>query len=201
MKITEEMAEILKSYVYIYSDPRDGKPFYIGKGVGNRVYSHLEDRSESEKVSRIDEIHQAGLEPQIDILRYGLSDLEARLVEASAIDLIGRENLTNRVAGYHDHSVGRMSSQDIREILAAKPVEVRHRAILFTINRLYRSGMSPLELYETTRGMWKLGKRRERAEYAMCVTYGIVREVYHIDQWYPAGTQEYKTRDPATFMT
>jgi hypothetical protein len=56
MKITEEVSEILKSYVYIYIDPRNGEPFYIGKGQGNRVFTHLDDQSESEKVVKIIEI-------------------------------------------------------------------------------------------------------------------------------------------------
>lgn len=199
MKSTKEFVEFLKSYVYVYIDPRDGKPFYIGKGIGGRLYSHLDDQSDSEKVAKIAEIRRCGKEPQIDILRYGLSDSEARLVEAAAIDLIGLENLTNRMAGYHKQSLGRITSQDIIAVVAAKRVEVRHKAILFTINRLYRSNMTPLELYETTRGIWVLGKRKEKAEYAMSVTYGIVREVYQIERWYPAGTLEYQTRDSSDF--
>ena len=31
----------LKNYVYVYRDPFDDKPFYIGKGTGNRCFSHL----------------------------------------------------------------------------------------------------------------------------------------------------------------
>ena len=31
MKITDEVAGQLGSYVYVYSDPRNGKLFYIGK--------------------------------------------------------------------------------------------------------------------------------------------------------------------------
>jgi hypothetical protein len=72
---------------------------------------------------------------------------------------------------------------------------VHHKAILITINRLYRSDMSPLELYETTRGIWRVGERRNRAEYALCLVQGVVREVYRIDTWYPAGTLHYETRD------
>lgn len=195
MKMPEEIAELLKSYVYIYIDPRNGEPFYIGKGKGNRIFAHLDDHSENEKVARIAEIKRCGLEPQIDLLRYGLSESEARLVEAAAIDLLGKARLTNRVSGYHKSSFGRISSRDLIEISKARPVEVRHKAILFTINALYRSDMTSLELYETTRGVWVLGKRREKAEYAVAVTFGIVREVYRIDRWFPAGTLDYQTRE------
>ena len=195
VRITEEIADVLKSYVYIYIDPRNGEPFYIGKGKGSRVLAHLDDKSESEKVARIAEIRRCSLEPQIDFLRFGLSNSEASLVEAAVIDLLGKAKLTNRVSGYHQSSFGRIFLQDLIEIAKAPPVKIHHKAILFTINRLYRSGMTPLELYETTRGVWKLGKRREKAEYAVCITYGIVREVYRIIKWYPAGTLDYQTRD------
>ena len=46
MRMTDEVAAVLKSYVYVYIDPRDGKPFYIGKGKGGRLFAHLDDRSE-----------------------------------------------------------------------------------------------------------------------------------------------------------
>jgi hypothetical protein len=198
-KITEEIAEILKSYVYMYIDPRNGEPFYIGKGYGDRLFSHLDDKSDHKKVSRILEIQQNNKEPIIDILRYGLSDSEAALVEASAIDLIGKEKLTNRISGFHKPSYGRIASQEVITMLAAKPVVVHLKTILITINKLYRSKMTPLELYEATRGTWVVGAHRFRAEYAMAVYQGIVREVYKIDKWHPAGTLEYQTRDSSTF--
>jgi uncharacterized protein len=59
--------------------------------------------------------------------------------------------------------------------------------------------MTAEELYEATRGIWKVGKPREKTEYAMAVYQGIVREVYKIHQWLPGGTQQYKTRDSAEF--
>ncbi len=197
MKTIDDVAGILKSYVYVYIDPRNGKPFYIGKGKGNRLFAHLADTTESKKVARIAEIRRDGLEPHIDILRYGLSDSEAALVEAASIDLIGLENLTNEVSGFHGQSYGRITSEDMMLLVNAKPVEVHHNAILLTINTLYRSGMSPLELYETTRGCWRVGPRRNKVEYVFSLFQGIVLEVYRIDQWYPAGTLEYKTRDSA----
>jgi len=200
MKITEEVSEILKSYVYIYIDPRTNESFYIGKGKGGRLFSHLEDQSETLKVNRIREIRENGLEPKIDIIRYGLSNAEAALVEAALIDFKGKSNLTNLTSGYHKDSSGRINSQEVIIMLTAKHIEVRHKAILFTINSLYRSDMSALELYETTRGCWVVGERREKAEYAMSITHGIVREVYKIEKWHHAGTLEYITRpDSDTF--
>lgn len=63
MKLTDEVTEILKSYVYVYVDPRNEDPFYIGKGKGDRLFSHLDDQSDNEKVARIAEIQRSGKEP------------------------------------------------------------------------------------------------------------------------------------------
>jgi len=77
---------------------------------------------------------------------------------------------------------------------------VKHKAILITINKLYRSDMSAEELYETTRGIWVVGEAsRNKVEYAMALFQGIVLEVYRIKRWYPAGTLTYKTRDTSHF--
>lgn len=197
--IPEEVENILKAYVYLYIDPNNGEVFYIGKGKGSRMLHHLDDIGDTEKAERIENIRKNGKEPIIEILRYGLTDSEARLVEAAAIDLVGKKNLTNRISGCHSGSSGRILLSDLLELYEAKPVEVGHKAILITINQLYRSNMTPFELYEATRGIWRVGKRRENAEYAMSVYQGVVREVYRIHQWYPSGTLEYKTRDHSGF--
>lgn len=33
--------------VYLYIDPRDEQPFYVGKGQGDRALSHLSEEAES----------------------------------------------------------------------------------------------------------------------------------------------------------
>lgn len=50
-----------------------------------------------------------------------------------------------------------------------------------------------MALYDVTRGVWKVSERRDRAELALAVFQGVVREVYRIRSWHPAGTTVYKS--------
>ena len=54
--------------------------------------------------------------------------------------------------------------------------------------------MSDVALYEATRGVWKIGPRRDNVHYALAVYEGIVEEVYAISHWQPALTAPYSTR-------
>jgi len=198
-KFPAEVVRLLKSYVYAYSDPRTDVVFYVGKGVGNRAFAHLEECGESEKVRRIETIRRAGRQPRIEILRFGLSDAEAALVEAAAIDLLGLKQLTNAVRGVHSRSFGRVSADTILRQAQAKRVTIKHPVLLITINRLYRDGMSALELLEATRGIWKVGTRRDKAVLALAVYQGVVQEVFLIQRWHEAGTLKYQTRDSKGF--
>ena len=66
--------------------------------------------------------------------------------------------------------------------------QIDEPVMLIRIPRLYDSSMSDDELYDATRGHWRLSERREQAELAMAVALGVVREVYLIDSWHRAGT-------------
>lgn len=195
MKFPSEIQEKLKCYVYLYIDPRNNKIFYIGKGKGNRVLHHLDEASDTAKVNRIKAIRKAELEPKIELLRFGLSMEEANLLEATAIDLLGKRNLSNLARGLKSSSFGRTPVEEIIAWYKAKPVKIKHRIILIIINRLYYYGINRKELYEVTRGVWKVGPRRNQVEYAFAVFRGIVREVYRISSWYRAGTTEMKYRE------
>jgi uncharacterized protein (DUF433 family) len=76
---------------------------------------------------------------------------------------------------------------------SAQPIQITHPVILIRINRQFRPGMSSAEMYDSTRGVWRVGQRRERARYAFAVFKGVVHEVYEIDAWHPAGSTVYKT--------
>ena len=189
------VGERLGYYVYLYVDPRTNEPFYVGKGQGERALAHLVDTSESLKVTRIKEIRAAGLEPRIDILVHGLPSEEAAFrIEAAVIDAIGPDRLTNAVRGWESGKVGRMPLTELVALYGATPVEVVHPSVLIRINRLYRYGMGQAELYEATRGIWKVGSKRELARFAFSVFHGVVRAVFEIDSWHPERTTPYQVR-------
>lgn len=76
----------------------------------------------------------------------------------------------------------------------SEQIEIVEPAMLIRIPRLFRKGMSSLALYEATRGVWRVSKRREQARYALPVDQAVVIEVYEIHHWQPAGTDSYTTR-------
>ena len=207
-QLPNEFAETLGHYVYVYVDPRNNKPFYIGKGQGNRALGHLQDTNDPnhEKAKKLKEIRDAGKTPDIYLLRYGLTDAEARTVEVAAIDLIGLTKLTNKVRG-SGKGLGIIRWQELSEIAGAKPVQMTNEppVILININRNYRSDISDKALYEATRGIWKTRiDRARKVKYAIAVYQGIAKAVYEPREWAKAGTwaDEYETRprediDPA----
>lgn len=197
-RIPPEVAERLGHYVYLLIDPRTGKPFYVGKGQGQRVLSHLGLQDESRKVNLIRELTAEGKRPRLDILAHDLpNDKAALLVEAAVIDALELADLTNEVRGTGAIRHGRTPLSELIATYAAKPVEIVDPCLLIRINRLYQPAMEGDALYEATRGTWKIGDRRNRVRFAMPVYEGVVRAVYEIEEWHPAGSTDYATRERA----
>lgn len=196
-RLNPQTSSALKHYVYLYIDPFSGLPFYIGKGYGARMLVHASGHGNPATSARIKAIRDRGREPSIDILAHGFEDHEtACKVEAAAIDLFERGALTNLVRGRGTVAFGRRTLQELDALYGARPVEIIHPSILIRINQRYDPKMSDLALYEYTRGVWKAsGPRRDAARYAFAVFQGVVREVYEIGSWHPAGSTRYQTRD------
>jgi len=186
------MAEKLRYYVYALSDPRSGKIFYVGKGVGDRVYQHaalarVVDPAEGRrglKLATIKEIHSARRDVDVEIIRHGLPDEEAYTVEAAVIDALrlAGHDLANLVAG-KARGMGWRPLDDLRAAYAAPRVRIGpdHRLVLIRINRRYRHGMTDDELYTATREWWKVSPRHA-PDYALAVFDGVVRAAYTIDR-------------------
>ncbi len=182
--------EKLDYYVYVLIDPETNQVFYVGKGVGNRIFAHLNtaiaDETPSDKLDKIRAIRAKGLEVIHIVHRHGLTDKEAFEVESALIDYITLSELTNQVQGHNSDDRGRMNVAEVIAKYQAPVVEITEPVILITVNRLFRRGMSAEELYEITRGKWVIGSRRNKAKYAFAVNKGIIREVYEIERWLPA---------------
>ena len=181
-------------YVYLLIDPRDNKIFYVGKGTGRRAKSHLKEKSfEKEKNIKIKEIENSGNEVKIELLSNGLSNHEALIVEAAAIDLIGIHNLTNIQKGFHSRKNGRQEFNESAvygiELIKQKDWEkLKGKALIINIARTFSYNLTPEQLYNNTRSSWQLDKKRKEAvKYVLSVYKSIVKEVYEVKGWFKFG--------------
>ncbi len=203
-RVPKHIARKLGYYVYLLVNPLNNDIFYVGKGKGNRALAHLKDTADVEKRKDkiIRQIRAQKEEPRIEILAQGLKNAEtAKRIEAAAIDLLGVSKLTNEIRGLRSSKLPRMSLRDVIATYEKRRIKIDEPAILIRINRLYHYGMTDAQLYDATRGIWKVGSRREKAEYAFAVYEGIVREVYAIKRpWLPAGST-YFARRPNGYLS
>lgn len=185
---SQSTIEKISYYVYLLKDPRTNEVFYIGKGVGNRVFNHLatalESPNSSDKLEYIREIIKNGHCVEHYILRHGLSEKEAFEVEAALIDFVGMQNLTNAQKGHYSEDYGIKTIDEINAMYEAEELKTNVPVILININRLYDRKMTDEQLYEATRKEWVIGERRDKVKYAIATYRGLTREVYEIKRWY-----------------
>lgn len=194
--IPHEVAEQLGYYVYVLRDPRSGRVFYVGKGVGNRVYAHAADArkaadSERAKLRRINDIEASGREVEHLFVRTGLPDEDsAYVVEQAVIDAMTAAGVetTNIAGGHHSEVYGLSTVEAAVARLAAPPAPpLVEPTVIFVINRAWRRDMNDHDVYGVTRGNWRIGAvARAKARYAFGVAFGVVRGVYRITSWEPA---------------
>jgi hypothetical protein len=192
----------LKSYVYVYCEIDEENrrlPIYVGRGKGERLLAHLKNINDpltdkSKKISNLLKENRLG----IDILAYNLTEKGSADIESACIDLMGVENIENLVRGKGDN-VKRIPLNELAHKLVNKKIKVKseHRGIAILLKH-YKPHFGYKELFEITRGIWnkkmKTASENCEAKLAYATFNGIVKDVYTIHSWVPAGTQAYFTR-------
>jgi hypothetical protein len=129
-----------QSYVYILRRP-DGRPFYVGKGFGPRVFQHENEArhpnnrlSNAYKLNVIRSIWRSGLKPTYEIDLITASPDEAYTREAALIGLFKRLHeggpLTNLAAGGGSTAASPASVERHSATLGGIPYDNPERATL-----------------------------------------------------------------------
>jgi len=189
-----EVAKKLKTYVYRLIDPRNGETFYVGKGQGNRVFSHIHAQIDGDeldnKLKRIREIQVASFEVAHVIHRHGMDDKTAFEVEAALIDAY--PGLTNAAGGSGSNDYGAMHAKEIIVRYRAEEVKFQHKALLICVNR----SATEMSLYEATRYAWKINKHRAKeAEVILATRQGLIIDAFIADRWLEATVENFPGRE------
>jgi hypothetical protein len=192
----DDVTSMLKTYVYRLIDPRNGETFYVGKGQGNRVFSHvraeesLEDDELGNKLRRIREIRLAGFEVAHVIHRHGMDDKTASQVEAALIDAY--PGLTNIVGGEGSGDYGVMHAREIVSRYQAEVAVFQHKALLINVGH----SAAETSLYEATRYAWKISRAKaKKAEVVLVTRHGVIVGAFIADDWLEATPEHFPGRE------
>ena len=186
LNFSQAVIEKLGFYVYVLKDPRNQSVFYVGKGKENRIFSHTAtDFKESNKNLLIKEIEKEGLSVIREIVHFGLSENEALSAETTLINYIGLPQLANKVKGHSASIHQRYTVEEFEAIYGAQPVKVTHKVMVFKVNNIWYKEISNEELYNKTRGYWRINEKKyHTSEYAFAVYKGLVKAVYKPISWH-----------------
>lgn len=184
---TPEIISKLNFYVYRLIDPRNGQTFYVGKGKGNRVFSHIRLATDLDgddidnKSEEIRRIQLAGFEVGHVIHRHGMDEKTAFEVEAALMDAY--PGLTNVAGGTRNNELGCMHAKEIIRRYSAEPAVFKHKALLISVNK----SAAERSLYEATRFAWRISRKRaEQAEVILPTVQGLIVGAFVADHWLPA---------------
>lgn len=193
---SSDVAQKLRTYVYRLIDPRNGETFYVGKGKGSRVFSHigaeetLEGDEIDNKLKRIREIRLAGFEIAHVIHRHGMDEKTALEVEAALIDAY--PGLTNILDGTGGSDYGAMHAKEIIRRYSAEPAVFRHKALLISVNR----SAAERSLYDAIRYAWKLSKvKAKQAEVVLATMQGLIVGAFVAHDWLEATAANFPGRE------
>lgn len=188
-----EIIKQINHYVYLLIDRKNQEIFYVGKGKDNRLYNHTYEalkeyiENDSKKIQRIKDLNETG---EIDyfILKHGISEPEALMLEAAIIDLLKNDrfkslhNLTNKNRGFH-YDTGLMSDSDILEKYSRGELDInnlKHNILVININKTRKND----DIYEAVRKFWRIDVNRARKmDYVLAENNGAILGVFKVTEW------------------
>lgn len=187
----------LGKYVYALRDPRDRKIFYVGQGVGDRVFQHFNEAEDyyrknkisSSKVIRILDIWNQNEDVEWIIIAYQLTDDQANKVESSSYDILSESPngppLNDVKPPYSTIQTSDQISQFSAESI--NPDKFYKRVFLFPIANALADGKST---YDATRGDWYIKESYQQTPaYAMGIKDYISVGAFQVDRWEQAGNK------------
>ena len=176
-------------YVYLLIDKTTNKPFYVGKGKGNRIFDHVafamkNPHVSTEKCDLIRKLYPNKLDYRI--VRHKLTESEAFMLEASLIDVLKfcGLNLTNQMNGHHTDMFGMMTIDEIKNLYSAQQLtSMSNDCIIININKTYHSGVS---IYDATRSCWRIDKNKLcKIKYVLAEYRGLIVEAFEVNKLLP----------------
>jgi uncharacterized protein len=187
-------------YVYRLIDPRNGTTFYVGRGRGNRIFSHAagkerptdKEDSEALKLRTIRAITAAGFQVEHVVHRHGMDESTAKEVEAALIDAYPR--LANIQLGYQSDR-GVMHAKEVVRKYEAEEAVFQHNVILINVNR----SSEDRELIDATRYCWKISPQKaHKADYVLAIRRGMIIGAFVADEWLPGTPKNFPGFPAAT---
>ena len=194
----EKSIQQLKFYVYLLIDPKTDEPFYVGKGTGNRVFNHiqcaLETETKNDKYDEIRKIYAEGNQVKHLIVRHGLNEKTAFEIESALIDTFKfipkfKHYIKGNIqGGIKSIEKGLMTTNEIIRIYNAEPLnKIEENCIIININKSYRRGSGEDAIYNATKGIWVIDKKKRNIDDIKVVLSeykGLIVEVFEVYKWY-----------------
>jgi len=186
-------AEKLGKYVYALRDPRDGKIFYVGQGIRNRLFDHFKEADDcllnnkiaSSKTIRILDIWKNEEDVDWIIISRNLEDDQADYIESSVFNVLSVSQNGKPLNETVPPKSSLLTKDDI-QALAAQPVnpaESLDRVFLFPIQNAIAKGRS---VYEATRRSWYVKSFHQTVPaFAVGIRNGISIGSFSIKRWNP----------------
>jgi hypothetical protein len=203
--------EKLGKYVYALRDPRDGKIFYVGQGVNDRVFEHFNEadnclnssmsfKQMSSKIIRILDIWNNNEDVEWIITAHNLSTDSnvADLIESAIFDSLSESQNGETLNEVSPPNSSRLLPDDLEAMAAefVNPTTAHDNVFIFPIQNALTKGINP---YNATRTTWAVSNNYQKLNpaYAVGLKNSISKGSFEISTWTSvAGTSKQEFNSP-----